>query len=263
MSENNVTEIAALAQAAMMVEGGLQSHQAFVRVPEGVRLESLERFRDRPIRIRGQKTLSDVASFMAYVGRFGGRSSLITQKGDSFLAELDFHQDAEAPSWNEHSVTLTLTLNETFAVWKKIDGQVFVQRDFAEFLEMNTLGIVKPCAADVVQIARTLQAKKTVQFESGVRLQNGDTKLVYVEETKAGAGVKGEMEIPETITLSLPVFQGQEPQEIVLKLFYSIDSGTLKFRVRIFDLAKMLRDGRDAVRGTIENALKLKVLIGG
>lgn len=81
------------------------------------------------------------------------------------------------------------------------------QAEFAEFIERNLPDIVEPVGADMLEISRSLQAKKKVSFASGIRLANGQTELTYEEDIQ-GTAAKGKLQIPEIFKIGIKVIEG-------------------------------------------------------
>jgi uncharacterized protein YfdQ (DUF2303 family) len=227
-------------------------------------LESLEQFQAAPYRIRATQTFNDATSFMHYVTRFKTEQTILIQSdNDTIVAHLDYHDgENQKPSWNTHKAILKCAIDELFQAWLLRDGKLIEQADFAEFLEMNTLGVIEPSTADLIEVSRTLVANSTVNFRSGIRTQNGDTQLQYDKITTAGAGEKGEMSIPEKIVVKLPIFQGCAPSIIVMRLFYRIGESDrkLRFRVQIVEKTKLLEEARKLMRDLVTEELDMPVL---
>ena len=64
------------------------------------------------------------------------------------------------------------------------------QVDFARFLEENMPDVVEPDSAELLEVALTFEAKKSVEFSSGVRLANGQIQFQY-DEVSPGHGEEG------------------------------------------------------------------------
>lgn len=75
----------------------------------------------------------------------------------------------------------------------------------------------------MLEIAQTFKATTKADFEATKRLKSGETTLEYRENSTAGAGLKGDLAIPNKITLALTPFEG---------LAYSVEA---RFRYRITD----------------------------
>lgn len=81
------------------------------------------------------------------------------------------------------------------------------QADFARFIEDNAPDIASPPAADMIEISRSLEAKKKVNFASAIRLDNGKTEFTYEEDIE-GTAAKGRLQVPQVFTIGIPVPEG-------------------------------------------------------
>lgn len=233
----------------------------FIIAPAGAQSSGLEMFQDQPYRIREDKTFREVDSFLEYVKKFRTIATMVFEGDTNITAMLDYH-DADKPSWKNHTASLQYRYDDVFQAWLKRDGMWSPQTDFSEFLELNTLGIVNPSEAEIVQVAKTLEANSTVAFRSAIRTQNGDVQFCYYKSTEAKAGERGELSIPSVIELLIPVFQGALSTAITMKLFWKIGDNDkkLSFRVQMLNKNKVLEMAKKQMRSEIEEGLKIKIL---
>lgn len=235
-----------------------------VRLPADARVESLEPFLEKPVRIRtNARKFLDIESFEDYVKKFRLPETVMFEENDGSMIRVifDYHVDPKTPGWCDHQVALISTFSPVFEQWKNVHGRTMHQEEFAEFLEMNSLGIVKPDAATVLEAARSLQAVQRVEFQSGVKTSNGDVQFTYAVNTQATAGQKGKLDVPEAFEICCPVFLGQGPTRISVRLFWRIgtDDKKLTFRVMIPQLKQLVDLAREAIRGQIEDETDIVV----
>jgi uncharacterized protein YfdQ (DUF2303 family) len=240
-----------------------------VLVPEGYKLESVvPNVPARSINL----TLLDFASFVTAVKRFQREETLVSfqpegARGGKFVAVLDY-QEATAPDQFEESspcaeqVTWPLSVPADTRAWLDIDGKALGQVAFAEFLEDNAPAIVSPDQGDVVEVARTLVAKNNVDWKSGVRLQDGNVQLAYVETTEAKAGQKGDLDIPETIVVALELWAGAPPVHVKARLRYRFAEGKLTFIVRFLGMDRLYRAEIEKQIMALAEKLGRPVLLG-
>lgn len=204
-----------------------------VILPSG-NLLSLEHTVAQPLRKRGTVTLLSIDSFIRFVNEHKRASSRVFTKEGRFVAVLDFHPAGEKGSeWGEFRALFNSNFSEQWLLWNNFDGKFFQQRPFAEFIEENISDIIEPKPAEMLDISRTLEAKKDVVFKQATRLDNGDNSLRYEETTAAKAGANGDLEVPKTIALSIPVFFGMAPETVGLRLKFQIDNGRLTLKYEI------------------------------
>lgn len=106
------------------------------------------------------------------------------------------------------------------------NGKLLAQAEFARFIEDNLPDIVQPAAADMLRIALTLQVKKDAAYASDLRLDNGQTQFRY-EETIRGTTKAGDLLIPDSFTLNIPVFLGGPRLTVTARLRYRIQEQKL------------------------------------
>lgn len=190
--------------------------------------EYVSKYRPVPTRKRATVTLQDVSSFIEYWGLFHNENSRVF--GDpnaeklSFKAVIDYHGVGEQPAaWREHTAQFTLTKTPDWETWLKWNGVKMAQAAFAQFIEDNAVDIIEPASADMVQVARDLDATTTGQFSSSVRLDSGARRFTYVNTTKATVGSRAEMDVPERFTIRLKAYLGMPAVEVVARLRFRID----------------------------------------
>ena len=162
-------------------------------VPEGYKLESLETFMGRPLRVRQKVELHDAASFIDYVQEFGDHEVsriFFDQEHEVFQIIIDYHEGNGMPGWCNHIAGFTARRSVEFTTWMGQNRKQMTQVDFARFLEDNIPDIVEPNSADLLQVALTFEAKKSVEFSSGVRLNNGQIQF-HVRRGRPRHGAEG------------------------------------------------------------------------
>lgn len=231
----------------------------FAIIPQTHKVESLEklaysRYRYAPIRKQQRPVFRDSGSFCEYWVLFSDENSrcFADRDTDSFMAVLDYHYAADgAPRWCEHVATLALRKSEEWQLWRSKNGARMTQVEMAQFIEDNSIDIVDPKPTEMIDVARQLEAKIEVNFESGIRLSSGRQQLVFQEEIKASVG-RGQMEVPEAFTLELPVYEGLAPARIVARFRYRIASGKLTMWYDLLRPARTERDAYAQVAGMIK-----------
>jgi uncharacterized protein YfdQ (DUF2303 family) len=230
----------------------------FAVIPADAKVEDLTKFLynqygERPHRKVATVKVLDAASFIEYWTQFADDNSraFADETKSTVLGVLDYHAAREgAPRWGDHRVQLMLRHSEEWKTWTGHNGQPrkMTQMEFAEFIEDNTPDIVNPRAADMLEMARTLQAKADVDFSSAIRTNNGQVQLKYTENVKGTYGA-GNVEIPEEFTISIPVYVGSPRVTIRARLRYRLNSGKIAIW---YDLLRADAVERDAFMATLE-----------
>lgn len=173
-----------------------------------------------PRRPRGTTQVSDLGSFINLVN-LHPMNTYPEQGRTVIFADVARHTVTAVlnyDGWRDHTIKLVLSPTPEWLHWRSIDDTLVGQLAFAEHIEDGLSSIASPPAADLLEIAQSFQATRTVKFESGRRLGNGDVNFVYTEETGATAGQKGQLAIPEIFRLNLSVFKGGQLADIPARL---------------------------------------------
>lgn len=206
-------EAARIANPVILGDDGRQH----VVLPERMRLHDISDPNRLPSRVKQLVTVDDRVSLSAYANRYSTDRSIIIADFDALTisARLDWHEHNlgggdSTVGHNDHAVTLALRPSEEFSRWDEMEGKIHPQADFARFLEENSVDIGSPEAATMIEISRDFEATVGQVYKSAIRLDNGDRKLVFETDTKVQNGVI----IPEKFTLSIPIYNGEEPEEL-------------------------------------------------
>lgn len=269
MEEVNTTEaahVAALAAVAFDVKIADDTAKPFIVVPDGYRVEDLEDHLQQPIRKRGTVNVRDVDSFIAVVKAQATDATTLyrTVEPPKFVAVFNDHGkvDGTGPGWGDHLAVYACPLSPEWRAWKGADKRQMSQADFAQFIEDNLPDVVDPTAGEMLEVSRTLQAKKKVNFASGIRLSNGETQFTYEEKVDGTAG-KGQIRVPEVFTIGVPVFEGGPRYAVKARLRYRIsDQGALTMWFDLERPHKIVEDAVGELRKTIEAGTGLPTING-
>lgn len=239
----------------------------YVVVPDNYKVEDLESLFDTPYRPKGTIPYRDMASFCRAVEAQKGDSyprtciygNLLTP---SFYAVFNDTVDS-SPGWRDHRAIYDCPLSVEWKLWLGANKKVMSQETFAQFIEDNAPDCVKPDAATMIEIARTLEAKKKVNFASGIRLSNGQNELTYEEEI-TGTASKGKIPLPELFTIGISVLEGGPKYAVTARLRYRIaDKGQLTIWYDLERPHKVLEDAAKQVWEAIEKATGHQIYNGG
>lgn len=252
-------------------------------------LVSLEHTLPQPLRKRGTAAFAEADSFATYVRDHRTYGTVLTgdanEQGGNFTALLDYHEPnlpeednttplrdySDCASWTEHTATMALEKTPEWARWLGIAGRDLDQRTFAEFLEDNAVDLIVPegptgknypTQQELMSVASTLQIKTDVRFASSVKLHNGQVQLGYVEQIEGGHGQDGKMAIPEKFAIAVAPFRACAKYLVHVRLRYRGTGGKAIFRLEIERPHKIVESAFNDVRGVIEKATGLKVLVG-
>lgn len=253
-------ELANIATAPTDADGRLAA--PVVRELDGSVI-SLEQYLPRPTRIREKATLTSVGSFIDYVNLHKNGASVIIADQDSnrFGVVIDYHDESGANN-KDHRGGLVLEQTTGLKNWVQQHKKPMNQEQFGIFLEENAGDIVDPAAATMIQVATSLRAIKSVDFESKVALDNGAFTFAYKEEIK-GSYQDGKAEVPSSFFLGLVPYRGMaDAYKIEAKLRYRISQTGLSLWYAIPDLERLLEKAFEEVKASIAEATGLKVFDG-
>lgn len=219
-----------------------------------------------PIRIKQTVHHTTAASFIDYYNRFSNEKSAIFINDENcyFSAILDYHKpgsaDARAmPGWNQHRSHFTLEPTEDFKAWKENNKKPMSQDDFGRFIEDHLPNIQTPPAADMLEIALSIQAKTEVKFSKATRLQDGQTQFSYSEVIDGQAGNKGQLKIPDTFSIGIALYRGCPAYKIDARLRYRINNGALQMWYELIRLHDVIDDNmKDVTEQIIQGIAKNK-----
>lgn len=236
----------------------------YALIPAGVKLQDLEGLLPAPTRIRQAITILDADTFIAYVNRYASPATSVFcngPEGRTFTAVLDYHQP-EHPSWGQHVATYCCPISIEWGRWKSADRKRMNQGDFAEFIEENVKDITAPSgiqgapnAADMLEISRTLEAKKNISFRQGTRLDNGQVQLTYNEQIDGRAGEAGQLSIPEQFYIAVQPFLGGDAFCVPARFRYRITEGKLLMWFELVRPDKVLEEAYTTVRAKVQGAI--------
>jgi uncharacterized protein YfdQ (DUF2303 family) len=176
----------------------------------------------------GRTLVRDAASFLTYYAKHKNDATEIYSDVEqlSVTAVLDAHS-ADEPGFGEHRLHLALRRTKAWQEWLDLDGKLVDQDRFANFLEDHLVHLVEPDAATMLEIAQSIKATTKAEFQSSSRLQSGERKFAFVEDTKASAGTKGDLAIPETFKIAVPPFEGADVYSMTARFKYRLGGGQL------------------------------------
>lgn len=232
MSELNeaqtVAELAKATVAPTAVEPG--KVLALVNDKGGVTITDTDSYAEHPRHKAASRIVTDAEAFCAYVHKHGSADTEVwaDTPNSTVIAILDAHAgvDGEA-GWEKHRLKLGLEKTKAWLAWEKFDGQLLTQLDFADFVELRASDISVPTPAHMLELAQHFQAKRSVDFETSQKIDNGETKLVYKETVAGKAGQKGDVDIPEKLRLVLKPYVGGPTYWVWARFRYRLNDGQL------------------------------------
>lgn len=145
------------------------------------------------------------------------------------------------PGWADFRVSIEFRQTPQWAKWKAIDGKMMPQVQFAEFIEDNLEDISVPNGATMLEIATYLEATRTVNFRSGIRLPSGQIQFQNMENIEAKVSA-AQIEVPETFTLGIAPIFGLPAYQVPARFRYRLQDGKLTLGIKLQRIETMMID---------------------
>lgn len=242
--------------------------------PEGFTALEMAHLLPAPTRKRGTVVLNDAESFIAVVNDQKDKSTRMfsTINPPTFTAV--FNHIADGAGWGDHIAKYNAPLSPEWKTWDGADGKSMSQVEVAQFLESNLVdvlhvpedapekGLLKsPDGSTLLEVCRTLEATKKVDFKSSVRLGDGSTQFTYNEDVQ-GSAKAGTLNVPEHFTIAIPVFENGDKWPLLVRFRYRIDGGALRIWFELVRPHKVIEHAVKELREKIAAATELQVLNG-
>lgn len=257
--------------AILDAEGGI-----LIRETDGYaqqREHDWERARsDMPEFVHRNPVLLDVDSFIDYLARQTKSDEFTAVSSDEYahgsgLLELWADIDARKitgilDGYNglrKHTATLALKVSREWAEWTQVDGKMYPQAEFAQFVEDHISTIASPDGGVLVDICETLTGKTDVAWKSQSLGANGQRQFVYEEKVEGQAGPKGNLAIPTELTLVLRPFQGSEPIAVTARFRYRLREGSLAIGVKLAEPERVLEEAFNAIVDDVQDRVPVHV----
>lgn len=270
-----VKEIAALAQKAaaaqlLMIEtdglgDGLPPKIPLLYDPRTgmtATLDSeIERYRQTPRAREGEAKALTVASFVDLVKRHADDGSAIFAETrwpqPKLIAVIDYHALDKTPRHGRHRIQYDFPISDEFKAWHTNNGKVMDQAAFAAFLEEHAAELASPTEGEaseferlfkekfgnpteILTLSRELEVLVGHHVKNKIRLQTGETEVVFVEEHNDRNGQK--VAVPGIFMVSVAAFLDGEPVRIPARLRYRVADGGLKWFYQLYRWEYWLRD---------------------
>jgi uncharacterized protein YfdQ (DUF2303 family) len=260
MSAEQIEALVALGKAACQPfdapEGG-----KIVVLPDGYRLQHIPPLDEPLTHIKESPHFSEHASFVEYLKKYSRDDTCIfaNQSLNNLTAVIDYH-GKNLPAHCDHVAHCNLSYADQWVELNKISELYVKHVDFAEFIEENAQYIYAPSSAEVLEMARSLQIKQTVEFASAVNLENGAVQIKYMEE-QDGKG-RGDIEVPRILTFGLPVFTGSDAVKVTAFLRTRIANRTLNVTLKVNNKNDIIRHEFQRIAAEIKNETGVPVYFG-
>lgn len=227
-------------------------------VPAGLNVVDHTLYRPAPPSLEEDVNLQRPEDFCAYVALFADAVATLVfadYENDQFGAILDYHKSATEPSWGRHKATLKLAHTAAWQIWAGKNKAQMTQTEFGQFLEDNLPDIAAPNGADLLEVARSFEANKSVNFKSSRRESDGSVNFAYEEDVK-GTTKQGGMKVPTEFVLGLVPYEGSKKYAVTARLRYRLGTGGA---LSLWYELQRIEDVLDAAFTEIEASIREKL----
>ena len=216
-----------------------ESGEPFQVLPEGLAAFSVEEYLPEPMRIRRHLVVRDADSFKAYFDKWAH------DKAELYADETRAKVRA---IFDEHEVDSTGDpIPREWKAWSKSDKQKMDQVAFAEFLEDRMIEITSMDGTALMDLVTKFQVIRTAAFGSVKHLSTGEFSIAYSEENQNGS-----VEMPDRITIGVPVFERGDKWEVEARLRYRVYQGELSLWYEMIEPWRVVEEAFKGVVADIE-----------
>lgn len=253
---------AASMEPKVILDGLSRERMVLVPLPTGYAAHAvdLDNWEPHPMRKTGVADLRDRASLIEYVQRQAEDTALYANPDDlTVTAVFDDHHN-EFAGWREFKACLKFRPTPEWEAWRRVDRVFWSAEELAEFIEQWRHTIADPPHADLLGLVRSFRATRNVSFRDERIEATGDRSLEYVTETTAGG--KGQLDVPDSLTLVMAPFEGADDVTIVARFRYRLESGSASFGFVLEQPDLVKRDAFEAELAALSGALTLPIMLG-
>lgn len=231
---NNVINNAKL--EAVQVEG----HHPFMVRHDEMNIDGLEAYAEKPYRARANETFNTVKAMAQYVKDFKGEATrhFANLRDQSLKTIFDYHTPNGDAGFRDHVAKLELSLDPDYERLVRMSGSWKSQSDFVKFMydyAAMLTGITRKAGgeltpmskAEFIELIKEIKAVSTEETSSGASTSSTYGQSNYANKVTTADGE----ELPESLTISLPVFLGEENVDHVFRLEADKDGSRVNMRL--------------------------------
>ncbi|MEN9755863.1 MAG: hypothetical protein RL755_50 [Pseudomonadota bacterium] len=236
MSEQQ-SQIAETVKQALAATQRLPNDAAII--PDGYKLENLERFYDHPNLFKGTFSTTILSEFADYVSKHGNEGSAVFIDNERIkaLAIIDMGSH-DAPQWGKHRAEIELLKTPAYAALLKFNNQQLDQQGFIDFVEDWRENITfifddnsEQSVEKVVKSLRKVKVGFNATKEQEVQASSSSRSLLESVEIKAG-----NEPLPIGFVFSTLAYDGIETAYFNCPLRVTSDEKAVRFKFRIGQL---------------------------
>lgn len=204
--------------AAAVRHTGSSGAQAVV--PDGYKLQSLEKLDTYRYRFRGALTTTSLADFVTYVKERADEDTRGFVDKDNMTCRVIFNLgDSEQAGHGDDVATLRLDPTAAYAALQRIAGKTLSQKDLAEWMEdwRDFLEAVNP-ADEAMPIAQAIAAVRNITIKATSERQNVEGNFNAARSAMDKIEADSQDTLPGSLVFSCAPFEGLPLRHFVLRL---------------------------------------------
>jgi uncharacterized protein YfdQ (DUF2303 family) len=163
--------------------------------------------------------------------------------------------------WCDHSAYFAPQFTAEWSAWTTHNARHMRQTDFARFMEDNQGDVADGVGGQLYHIALAMEIKKSVEFQSANRMENGSTQFVYNEDVQ-GTAQAGAFTVPSQFSVVLKPFIGGASYRIDCRLRYRLQERQLVIWYEMVRPDKVVETALAKMRSVIEEQTKIRAYAG-
>lgn len=275
----------------LSVKRGDEKSVEVLAMPDGMTAHSLKKFVDEnrlvPERRSGCIHVSRLQSLIDITNRFKNSGSAIFADAsideNSIEAKIktyfDYHpESAEITDAQNlgHTAVYQFPVSHVFQTWLDNNKSSMNQGDFALFLEEHSGEIASPSeldkyevanlkpkfadSAEIVALSRDLELYSESTLKDKRKLSSGEVELTFVQEHKDAGGNK--IQIPDFFVLRVPMFEGGEPERILVRLRYRLSGSAVVWHYDLYRVDQSLDRAFSTACEKVKTSTELPLFFG-
>jgi hypothetical protein len=114
--------------------------------------------------------------------------------------------------------------------------------------------------SEIFELARGLQIAVSAKVRNEQRLQSGEAKISFEEEHNGADGKP--IKVPGAFALSIPLFYGQEPITLPVRLRYRVKGAEILWAYKLFRIDRTIGEAVDHAKHDVRRETGLDVFEG-
>lgn len=197
--------------------------------------------------------------------------------------------DYTAAEHEDYGAVYSFPLSSQWREWSKFNKRKMSQPEFAEFIERNAadlymlpaaseskgdetakglrsfasrLGLKFGTVQDIISVARGLKVNQKAKVVSATNSTTGDIDIAYSVENETQTKGGAKLQVPSAFVIAIPVFDGEQPYLIGVRLMFRLYDGSLSFIYELYRPEDSFKDAFEGVADAVASTVALPTYYG-